>query len=162
MTATVVGIDFGGVISTIVNGARPGSFGNLRIEVNGSFDGVKYLGKKYGVENLFIVSRCDEGVEKQIAQWLSERDFFNRTGFLHGNMRFCPKREDKAAIARELNCTHFIDNRHDVLWAMQGIVRSRVVLRHDAQWPVVTIDRQGLYLTANWPQALQVIEQTVH
>jgi hypothetical protein len=154
------GIDFGGVISTLARGARPGAFGNDRIEVRGAFSSIKKMVRRYGAGNLFVVSRCNEGVDEAIQGWLVDNDFFGRTGFSDRNLRFCLRREDKAPIVRELGLTTaFIDDHEDVLWPMEGIVTQRIVFTHGAMGRPITTDNRGLILTSTWAQVLQVVEE---
>ena len=155
-----VGVDFGGVLGTPRPGAPKGSFGELRIEVEGAFDAIRELVRRYGARNVFIVSRCQPETEKKIKQWLKEQDFFKKTGFRRRNIRFCLERADKAPIARRLKLTHFVDDHADVLWPMLGIVSTRIVLTYGAVGRPIMQDDAGLILTSSWRQVIAVITRT--
>ena len=54
--------------------------------------------------------------------WLQCVDFFSRTGLQPDHVWFCLQREDKASICRELEISHFIDDRVHVMQILRGVV----------------------------------------
>jgi hypothetical protein len=49
---------------------------------------------------------------------------FSRTGLNQEQVRFCLKREDKATVCRELEISHFIDDRVHIMQILRGVVLS--------------------------------------
>lgn len=92
---------------------------------DGAFSAIKRLVDQLGPENVFIVSKCGENVERKTRAWLAHHCFFEVSGMLSENLRFCRQRQDKAPICQALNITHFIDDRADVLGFMRAIVPHR-------------------------------------
>ena len=58
--------------------------------------------------------------------WLQSVDFFSRTGLHKDPLRFCLQREDKASICRELEITHFIDDRVHLMQILRGVFPTSV------------------------------------
>ena len=75
--------------------------------------------------HVWIVSKCGARVRERTLAWFEHHRFFERTGIVPSNVRFCRERPQKAGICAELGITHFIDDRLDVLEPMRGIVRWR-------------------------------------
>lgn len=132
------GIDFGRVISGgdtddvvgKVSPIRPSMFGTdeqalLVPQVSGAFDVVRRIVKKVGKDNVFVVSKCGENVERKTLLWMTQYKFSAITGVELGNVRFVRKRPEKADVAKKLGLTHFVDDRADVLECLDGIVPMR-------------------------------------
>ena len=90
----------------------------------GMFEVVPRLVTQFG-GRVWIVSKCGPAVQQKTLRWFEHHRFFERTGIPRGNVRFCLKRPEKAIHCRELGIRHFIDDRTDVLQAMQGVVANR-------------------------------------
>ncbi len=113
-----IGIDIGGVIIAqdtdepdlffSENFLRAKPFPNC-------FETIQALIKKYGEENIFIISKCGHAVQKKSTQWLEDKNFFSLTKFKRENINFCLERYEKAGIAESLNLNIFIDDRFSVL-----------------------------------------------
>jgi len=88
----------------------------------GAFENIAYLVDLFDKE-VFLVSSCTDIGERRNIAWLNHHDFFNRTGLLETNLRFCRERRLKSPICEELRITHFIDNR-------VGVLRSLVTVPH--------------------------------
>jgi hypothetical protein len=95
---------------------------------------------------VWLVSKCGERVEVRTRQWLAYHRFFGRTNIDPERLRFCRQRPEKAIHCRELEITHFIDDRIDVLESLEGIVAHRYLFgpqrhgvpgefRHCVDWP---------------------------
>ena len=80
-----------------------------------------------GADNTFIISKCPLYAENVIMKWLDSQNFFTDIGFISSNVYFCRERTDKAQIAKQLSLTHFIDDRVEVLDAMQDTVSNRIL-----------------------------------
>lgn len=91
--------------------------------VPGAFDALARLVPRF--EQVWLVSKCGERVQRRSRQWLDHHDFAARTGIPRDNIRFCRKRADKAGHCAELGITHFVDDKLDVHQALDGIVAHR-------------------------------------
>jgi hypothetical protein len=76
-------------------------------------------------EEVWLVSKCGERVQRHTRQWLDHHDFAGRTGIGRGNVRFCLRRPDKAIHCADLGITHFIDDKVDVHQALRDVVPHR-------------------------------------
>ncbi len=110
----LLGVDIGGVIkdSGYLDGEVPGAIDALaRIQTHGGFD------------YLYLVSQTIVGSRWYVQRWLTQRDFWARTGIKKdSDVLFCNRWCDKALFAEELHLTHFIDDRFDVLNSMPPLV----------------------------------------
>lgn len=113
----LLGVDIGGVIkdSGYLGGEVPGAIDALaRIQTHGGFD------------YLYLVSQTVYGSRWYVQRWLTQRDFWARTGIKKdSDVLFCNHRCHKADLAAELHLTHFIDDRFDVLNYMPASVTHR-------------------------------------
>ncbi len=71
---------------------------------------------------VWLVSKAGPRVQALTRRWLERWRFFALTGVKPGNLHFCRERHEKAAYARRFGFTHFVDDRHDVLAPMRGLV----------------------------------------
>ncbi len=129
-----LGIDIGGVIIDLVReerGAGSDAFAAAS-PVDGAFDAIARLAARRFHDRIWLVSRCDEGDEPAIRQWLARREFFPSTGVARDRVCFCRERHQKAPICRQLGITHFIDDRLEVLGHMIGTVPHLYLLRSRA------------------------------
>jgi len=120
------GIDFGGVIvrnlrqdrgedtsvqsSSGAEAARVGAFDAIR-QLCSSCDG-----------RVWIVSKAGPRMQERTLAWLQSVNFFSRTGLQPDHLHFCLQRQDKASICRELEISHFIDDRVHVMQILRGVV----------------------------------------
>lgn len=72
--------------------------------------------------NVWYVSKAGKRVQALTRQWFRHNDFHRRVGTEDNHLRFCFKRHEKHAIAKQLLLTHFIDDRRDVLEHLRGLV----------------------------------------
>ncbi|GIF17964.1 hypothetical protein Ate02nite_06940 [Paractinoplanes tereljensis] len=126
-----LGVDIGRVI---IGGSAPGG-GDTQFfsgdpakmlatpAVPGAFEALARLVPRF--EQVWLVSKCGERVQRHTRQWLDHHDFFGRTGIPRDNVRFCRARPDKAIHCAELGITHFVDDKLDVHAALRGIVEHR-------------------------------------
>jgi hypothetical protein len=92
--------------------------------VIGAFDAITRLCEIFDAR-VWLVSKCGDRVRGRTEQWLTHHRFFETTGVPATNLRFCRQRPEKAIHCAELSITHFIDDRADVLGALEGIVPHR-------------------------------------
>ena len=127
----VLGVDIGGVIIDLVSedrGRDPAADFAAASPVPGAFESIARLVERRFAERVWLVSRCDAPTEPLILAWLDRHDFFRVTGVARERVRFCRERHDKATIGRELGITHFVDDRHDVLGPLVGVVAHLYLL----------------------------------
>lgn len=131
-----LGIDIGRVI---IEGDQPGadtSFIGGSVEdalatpaVPGAFEAIARLVALFE-GRVWLVSKCGARVEQKTRLWLAHHRFFAQTGIPEANVRFCRERPQKRDHAIALGLTHFIDDRHDVLAHLEGVVEHRVLFRN--------------------------------
>lgn len=158
-----IGLDVGGVIIDAV--ANDGTDTDLRGDnfmkaapVPGAYDAIKALVGHFGAENVFIISKCGDFIEDRTRVWLEGNDFYGYTGFLPANLYFCRTRPEKVPIARDLAITDFVDDRADVLYGMEGIVRERYLFG-----PESVNAEYGFHLplpVKDWNEALKRLMET--
>lgn len=78
-------------------------------------DAITQLVCHFGADYFFLVSKAGPTMQAMTLRWLTEQDFFNRTGVRNSHIFFCQFRPQKRAIVGTLNITHFIDDRWSVL-----------------------------------------------
>jgi hypothetical protein len=127
-----LGIDFGRVImGSVINGkadtAFLGSTFKKAMETPPSANAFECIADLVDLfsGDAWIVSKCGQSVQNKTKAWLKHWDFYSSTGFEKGHLRFCRERHEKAGICEQLQITHFIDDRLDVLEPMRGSVKNR-------------------------------------
>ena len=126
---------------------------SLRVPaVEGAFDGVASLVGKFA-GRVWLVSKCGTKIQKRTLAWLNAHDFWKQTRLPEDHVRFCKERPQKALHARELGLTHFIDDRVDVLEALD--------LPHRYLFGALTAPA-GMIPVAGWPQLLEKLLQKIH
>jgi hypothetical protein len=127
-----LGVDIGRVI--IGGGVVPGSSDTQFFSgdtarmlatpaVPGAFETLARLVPRF--EEVWLISKCGDRVQRHTRQWLDHHRFAARTGIPRANIRFCLQRPEKALHCEELGITHFIDDKLDVHRALRGIVEHR-------------------------------------
>lgn len=113
-----IGIDIGGVIIAQDTDEPDLFFSNDFLRAKpfpDCFEIIRLLIEKFGKENLFIISKCGEKIQRKSMEWLEHNQFFSITGFLPEHIHFCLERHEKAGIADRLQLNVFIDDRYTVL-----------------------------------------------
>lgn len=155
-----LGIDIGRVLIAAEGaGGADTSFigGSLSDALNtppyeGMFDAVAPLVKKFE-GRVWLVSKCGPSVQAKSRAWLLHHRFHERTGIPPSHLRFCLERPQKADHCRELEITHFIDDRTDVLQHLKGIVPKRYLFGPQRK-PVTD---SGLVLLPTWNAAAALV-----
>ncbi len=80
----------------------------------GVFEAAKILNTFFGGQ-VHLISKCTPWAQEKILAWLSDNDFYNKTGVDSKNVHFVRERYEKDAICQMLGITHFIDDRLEVL-----------------------------------------------
>ena len=92
-------------------------------EVADAVASLKTLNEGVFKERVFLVSKYDPkyGPERVI-EWLDVHNFWERTGIPKSHFYPCAERNEKAGICNNLNITHFVDDRTEVLSHMTNDV----------------------------------------
>ena len=156
-----LGVDIGGVIIDRVSEERSGDLAAdfaAAMPVAGAFESIARLVERHFGEHVWLVSRCDEPAEPFILAWLKRHDFFRVTGVAPERVRFCRERRDKATICRELGVTHFVDDRHDVLGPLVGIVAHLYLLRsRGTEMPAAATLPPGIARVTRWSEIVEAL-----
>jgi hypothetical protein len=155
---SALGVDIGGVITDRVNDHTDTSFFGedfLRTTaVPGAFAALATLVDEVFGDAVFVVSKCGPRVQQKSLAWLAHHRFYERTGVRADHVRFCRRRADKAAIAAELDLTHFVDDRLDVLEPMVGAV-GHLYLFQPAERDRRRSERGGeIRVVDSWPEVV--------
>jgi hypothetical protein len=175
-----LGLDFGDTIVTANNQAGKAlkmsedpKYLN-RQEMPDAITSIARLVSIFTPQDVFIVSRCSLIGEQKIMAWLYYHNFWEQTGVLRENIRFCRERHEKGPICQKLGITHFVDDRLEVLAAM-NTVRHRYRLSSvapDADIPCVgsyyggtiykseTGNTEPIFNFKTWPKILGDILET--
>jgi hypothetical protein len=94
--------------------------------IAGAFEALARLRVRFD-GRVWLVSKCGARVQARTHAWLDHHRFFEETGIERAHLRFCRARHEKAPICGELRITCFIDDRLDVLDALEGIVTTRLL-----------------------------------
>lgn len=84
---------------------------------------------------VFIVSKAGPRIQRLTQAWLQTHDFFELTGMPRTALYFCRERSEKRNRALELELTHFVDDRVDVLMHLKDVVEHRYLFGRHVQVP---------------------------
>ncbi len=125
----VLGIDIGGVIIDRANDNTDTSFFSdnyLRTTQSpNAFTVIRALVENRFQSRVYVVSKCGPKVQAKSLRWLDHHQFYDLTRVSRGSIHFCLERHEKAGICKELQITHFIDDKLEVLGHLDGIVPHR-------------------------------------
>lgn len=113
---TKIGLDLNGVLAnnktSYIKTRNYSIFSVMEDAVNV----VKTIIKRYGKENVYIISRVQSHQLSFITGiWMETHNFLQKTNMSLDNVKICTRLKNKSRIAEELNITHFIDDRPEVL-----------------------------------------------
>ena len=120
------GIDFGGVIVKATKQYADedtglGEHNNAEEAHEGVFDAIREI--VMICEGLvWIVSKAGPRMEARTREWLRAVDFYSYTGLDPAHVRFCRERQEKDRICRELQITHFVDDRIHIMQILRHTV----------------------------------------
>ena len=80
-----IGIDFGKTIADLMS---------EKIEIEFSIEAINKLVNRFGNNNIWIVSKAGDEMEKKIKKWLLDNKFNTRTGFINSQIIFANKFAD--------------------------------------------------------------------
>lgn len=167
MTPTL-GIDIGGVIMDRANDKSDTSFFSqnyLQTTCNpGMFEAVKELVDIFGADNVWIVSKAGARTQARSLEWLAHHDFYKRTGFKFGNVKFCLERHEKAPICITLGITHFIDDKIEVMGYLESVSKRFCfgVSKYELdKYKGNTTLISKLCFIRTWPETVAAIKNTL-
>jgi len=73
-------------------------------------------------DNVFIISKVTSEQKFRAEKWLTDVDFFNKTGVNPQNLYFCFDRRDKALFVKALGIQIMIDDRAEVMAHISPLV----------------------------------------
>jgi hypothetical protein len=157
-----LGIDIGGVLIPMAAGASDTTFfGGRPMETPAQpymFDAVRKLTERFK-GRVHVVSKCGPKIERISRDWLNHVHFWRRTDVPPQNLHFVRERPDKAVVCDRLGITHFIDDRVDVLVAMEKVPRRYLFLGgRDGQREVVV--PATIRQLRDWPHAVEAVSLT--
>lgn len=124
-TTEALGVDIGGVIISKARNELDTSFSNENYletpEVADAFEVINRLVEDRFGDRAFLVSKCGPRVRAKALRWLKHHHFFERTGVKPKHVHFCLERSDKARLCRQLQISHFVDDRLDVLQKLSDV-----------------------------------------
>ncbi|GAA3345231.1 hypothetical protein GCM10020358_51500 [Amorphoplanes nipponensis] len=147
-----LGVDIGRVIiggSTVPGGSDTQFFSGDTARmlatpaVPGAFDTLARLAPRF--DQVWLISKCGERVQRHTRQWLDHHDFAARTGIPRDHLRFCLRRPDKAGHCAQLGITHFIDDKLDVHQALRGVVAHRYLFGPQRTPPPAWVRHTGTW-----------------
>ena len=147
-----LGVDIGGVVIQRREVGERG--GNVRDRaMPGAFEVLAALASHFAA--IYLVSKAGPVGEARTRAWLQAVGFARLTGIDASRWRFVRERAHKAAVAAELGLTHFVDDRLEVLGALDPAIR-RFLFRssergYERDAPLELVRRQ-VVVVRSWPE----------
>ena len=127
--------------------------------VQNSFSSIRKIVDLYNSENVYLVSKCGESVQKRTREWLNKYDFFSQTGVLESNIEFCLERKDKKGICEKLDIDIFIDDRFSVLVHLLDL--EKLILFNPNEIELTEFNnfdkKEKFNIVSNWEEILELI-----
>jgi hypothetical protein len=122
-------------------------------EIEGAIDTLGSLGSVAWRSQVYLVSKCDIGIQERTLLWLEEHDFYARTGIEKEHVYFCRQRSEKATIASRLLLTQFIDDKIDVLKSMPSSVWGKILFAPDKK----VEPRSDMAIAKSWQEVSDIL-----
>ena len=120
----------------------------------GMFEAVPQLVQRFG-GRVWLISKARPKMQEKTRLWLAHHGFFERTGIAPEHLRFCFERHEKAGHCQELQLTHFVDDRLDVLQHLDGVVPHRFLFGPQKAGTAVP---PSVVHVRNWKDALEEVK----
>ena len=116
----VLGVDIGGVIYDFAKTYRPENVPSEEEILNTpaveeSIESLAILNGSTFKDSVYLVSRYGKDGPESIQKWLENQNFYERTGISRKHLFQCAERHEKAPIVKNLQITHFVDDRAEVM-----------------------------------------------
>ena len=146
-----IGIDFGKTIGLIEND-KP--FDNC-------YSVIKFFKNKFGIENIYIISKAKKEMRIKISEWLLNNSFFEETKFLQDHVIFCNEYDDKTELVKKLKINIFIDDHIKVIQNMVKLNQMDKVIWFNKNVDLKLIDkkyRSKIILTNKWNRIIKIFQ----
>lgn len=146
-----IGIDFGKTIGLIEND-KP--FDNC-------YSVIKFFKNKFGIENIYIISKAKKEMRIKISEWLLKNNFFEETNFLQDHFIFCNEYDDKTELVKKLKINIFIDDHIKVIQNMVKLNQMDKVIWFNKNVDLKLIDkkyRSKIILTNKWNRIIKIFQ----
>ncbi len=144
-----IGIDFGKTIG-LVEEDNP---------YKDCYSIIKFLRKKYGKENLYIVSKARKEMKEKILAWLLKNKFFEETEMIQENLIFCDNYEDKRLIVEKLGINVFIDDHFKVIKELIKNDKMIKIIWFNSDANIKLIEKKyrlKIIITSKWNKLVKV------
>ena len=109
--------------------------------------------------NIYLVSKCKVTADPKILSWLKKNSFFEQTGIPRDHVFFCRERSEKERICKQLNITHFIDDRLEVLSHLVGTVPNLYLMQpNEAEIKKFKKFLANVKVVRSWEEVLNALE----
>ena len=144
-----IGIDFGKTIGLTEND-KP--FPNC-------YSVIKFFKNKFGIENIYVISKAKKEMRIKISEWLLKNNFFEETNFLQDHVIFCNEYDDKTELVKKLKINIFIDDHIKVIQNMVKLNQMDKVIWFNKNVDLKLIDkkyRSKIILTNKWNRIIKI------
>ena len=146
-----IGIDFGKTIGLTEND-KP--FPNC-------YSVIKFFKNKFGIENIYVISKAKKEMRIKISEWLLKNNFFEETNFLQDHVIFCNEYDDKTELVKKLKINIFIDDHIKVIQNMVKLNQMDKVIWFNKNVDLKLIDkkyRNKIILTNKWNRIIKIFQ----
>ena len=146
-----IGIDFGKTIGLTEND-KP--FPNC-------YSVIKFFKNKFGIENIYVISKAKKEMRIKISEWLLKNNFFEETNFLQDHVIFCNEYDDKTKLVKKLKINIFIDDHIKVIQNMVKLNQMDKVIWFNKNVDLKLIDkkyRSKIILTNKWNRIIKIFQ----
>jgi len=146
-----IGIDFGKTIGLTEND-KP--FPNC-------YSVIKFFKNKFGIENIYVISKAKKEMRIKISEWLLKNNFFEETNFLQDHVIFCNEYDDKTELVKKLKINIFIDDHIKVIQNMVKLNQMDKVIWFNKNVDLKLIDkkyRSKIILTNKWNRIIKIFQ----
>ena len=146
-----IGIDFGKTIGLTEND-KP--FPNC-------YSVIKFFKNKFGIENIYVISKAKKEMRIKISEWLLKNNFFEETNFLQDHVIFCNEYDDKTELVKKLKINIFIDDHIKVIQNMVKLNQMAKVIWFNKNVDLKLIDkkyRSKIILTNKWNRIIKIFQ----
>jgi hypothetical protein len=136
-TLPSIGVDLGNVIIDHKNFGTTENYVltqdyNLIPPVTNALEALRKLNESRFMDRVFIIYNASEIIDSKIFGWLNYNDFFRQTGIDKGHVLRSNTGRKKNLFCKNMQLTHFVDDRLEVLNCLMGLVPNLYLL--NGQW----------------------------
>ena len=123
---------------------------------------IRFLKNRYGVENIFIISKARKQMRLKITAWLNRINFFETTNILRENLIFCNDYVDKTKIVERLGINVFIDDHIKVIQSMVCLKQIKMIIWFNKKVDIKLIKKQyrpKIVITNRWDRIVKIFHK---